>query len=169
MEGNTNEKFVATLATPFQSLESALQQLLTERSIDTAVGAQLDVIGRIVGEPRNGLDDDTYRRHCRARISANSSDGTIENVITVTDLIVYDDDAYYEIDNQGAAALVVRVQDVAITEELADILISFLKDTVSAGVRVILEYFETTPGNTFKWDTAGRGWDSGKPFLDAKD
>lgn len=168
MEGNKNEKLIANLATPFQSIETALQQLLTERSIDTAIGAQLDVIGRLVGQPRNGLDDETYRRYCRARIATNKSNGTIENLITVTELIVYDDDGYYEIDNQGVAAVVVRVQNLSITEELADVLIAFLKDTVSAGVRVILEYFETTPGNTFKWDTPGRGWDSGCPFFDAK-
>lgn len=169
MQGNNIEKLVATLATPFQSIENMLQQLLTERSIDTAVGAQLDVIGKIVGQPRNGLSDDDYRRYCRARIAVNNSNGVTENLITVTDLIVYDDDAYYEIDNQGIATVVLRIQNLSITEELADIIISFLQDTVSAGVRVILEYFETTPGNTFKWDTAGRGWDSGKPFWDAKD
>lgn len=169
MEGNNTEKLVATLATPFQSIENTLQQLLTERSIDTAVGAQLDIIGKIVGQPRNGLDDETYRRYCRTRVAVNNSNGVIENLITVTDLIVYDDDAYYEIDNQGTACVVLRIQDLAITEDLADIIISFLRDTVSAGVRVILEYFSTTPGNTFKWDTPGRGWDSGCPFWDAKD
>lgn len=166
--GNNNEKFIATLATPFQSLESCLQQLLTERSIDTAVGEQLNVIGRIVGQPRNGLSDDDYRRYIRARITTNRANGTIANLITVTDLIVYDDDAYYEIDNQGAACVVIRIQDLAITEDLADIVASFLKDTVSAGVRVILEYFTSTPGTTFKWDTPGRGWDTGSEFFDAK-
>src|SRR5690242_14038772 len=123
-EGNNTEKLVATLATPFQSIENMLQQLLTERSIDTAVGAQLDVIGRIVGQPRNGLDDESYRRYCRARIATNNSEGVMENLITVTDLIVYDDDAYYQIDNQGVACVVLRIQDLSITEDLADIIIS---------------------------------------------
>lgn len=167
--GNNVEKLVATLATPFQSLENALQQLLTERSIDTAVGAQLDVIGKLVGQARNGLDDDTYRRYCRARIATNRSNGTIENLITVTDLIVYDDDAYYEVDNQGIATVVLRIQNHAITENLANIVIKFLRDTISAGVRVIIEYFTSTPGTTFKWDTPGRGWDTGSEFFDAKD
>lgn len=167
MQGNNTEKFIATLATPFQSIELMLQQLLTERSIDTAVGAQLDIIGKIVGQPRNGLDDDTYRRYCRARIATNKSNGIVENLITVTDLIVYDDDGYYEIDTQGIATVVVKIQNITLTEELADVLISFLKDAVSGGVRVILEY--TTNLNCFKWDTAGRGWDSGAPFRDAKD
>lgn len=167
MQGNNTEKFVATLATPFQSLELVLQQLLVERSIDTAIGAQLDIIGKIVGQPRNGLDDDTYRRYCRARIAANKSDGTVENLITVTDLVIYDDDGYYEIKTQGIATVVVKINNIILTEELAGIVIGFLKETVSGGVRVILEYASDL--NCFKWDTAGRGWDSGAPFLTAED
>jgi hypothetical protein len=167
MQGNNTEKFIATLATPFQSIENMLQQLLTERSIDTAVGAQLDVIGRIVGQKRNGLSDDDYRRYCRARIATNKANGTTENLITITDLVVYDDNGYYEVDTQGIATVVLTVQNITITEALADILIGFLRQTVSAGVRVILEY--TSDLNTFKWDTAGRGWDSGCSFWDAKD
>lgn len=169
MEGNNIEKLVATLATPFQSLENALSQLLLERSIDTAVGAQLDVIGRIVGEVRNGLSDADYRRYCRARIKVNRAKGLIEDLISVTDLIVYDNNAYYEIDNQGIATVVVRIQNLQVSDALSDIVISFLRDTVSAGVRVILEYLDAPVNTGFKWDTVGRGWDSGAPFWDAKD
>lgn len=166
---NNNEKLLSTLITPFQSLETALQQLLTERSIDTAVGAQLDVIGRIVGQPRNSLDDDTYRRYCRARIATSRSNGTVQDVITVTDLIIYDDTATIELEQQQMATIVVHIRDLAISSDLADVIVSFLKDTVSAAVRVIIEYSESPPNTTFKWDTPGRGWDSGAPFIDAKD
>src|SRR5690349_3946784 len=108
MQGNNTEKLLAILATPFQSLENTLQDLLTKRSIDTAEGAQLDVIGKLVGQPRNGLDDDTYRRYCRARIATNRSNGTNENLITITDLIVYDDNAHYQTDFQNYATVVLR-------------------------------------------------------------
>jgi hypothetical protein len=37
-------------------LEVVLDQLLNERSINTAIGAQLDIIGEIVGQPRTILD-----------------------------------------------------------------------------------------------------------------
>lgn len=37
-------------------LELVLDQLLTERAIETAVGTQLDIIGEIVGQPRVILD-----------------------------------------------------------------------------------------------------------------
>lgn len=166
---NNIEKLLACLVSPVTALEDALQQLKSERFVDTAVGAQLDIIGKLAGQLRLGLDDDTYRRYIRARIAANNSDGTVEDILTVADLIVYNTAAYLHAENQPIATVVLKVENAAVTEALANILIAFLKDSVSGGVRVILEYSSATPGNTFKWDTAGRGWDTGKPFLDAKD
>lgn len=160
MEGNNNEKFIATLATPFQSLESALQQLLTERSIDTAVGAQLDVIGRIVGQARNGLDDDTFRRYCRARVSTNKSTGVVEDLITVTDLIVYDDAATIIAKGEGTATVRVNAYGIILDVDLANIVFDFAQDTVSAGVRVVVQWSESLPGDTFTFDI-GPGWDDG--------
>ena len=37
-------------------LETVLDQLLTQRGIDSAIGVQLDIIGEIVGQPRTILD-----------------------------------------------------------------------------------------------------------------
>lgn len=165
---NNITKLLRALTAPVQALEDMLQQLMSERSIDTAVGKQLDVIGRLAGQPRLGLDDETYRRYIRARIAAHNSDGTTEDLITVATLIVYDDDATYEVDNHGNGSVIVRVRNIAISQALADILISFLKAAVSGGVRVILEYSHLPPATWFKWDTPGRGWDTGSPFLDAK-
>ncbi len=160
MEGNNTEKLLACLVSPFQSLENVLQQLLIERSVDTAVGTQLDVIGKIVGQARNGLDDDTYRRYVRARVSTNKSTGVVADLITVTELVVYDDDAYYKVENQGTATIKVTVEDIAITQDLADTLLAFLKDTVSAGIRLVLQYGVSAPSELFQLDVLG--WDQGK-------
>ncbi len=58
----------------YDAIEAAFQDLLLLRSIDTAntddptgiVGAQLDLIGRKVGQPRNGLTNADFRRFIRA-------------------------------------------------------------------------------------------------------
>lgn len=161
MEGNTNEKFLACLVTPFQSLEGALQQLLTERSVDTAVGAQLDVIGKLVGQVRNGMVDDDYRRYVRARVSVNKSTGITEDIITVTDLVVYDDAAYYRVENQGTATVKLTIEETAVATVLATRLFSMLRDTVSAGVRLVLQYGISPAVEWFQLD-AGPGLDQGK-------
>lgn len=161
MEGNTTEKFLACLVTPFQSLENALQQLLTERSVDTAVGAQLDVIGRLVGQPRNGMVDADFRRLVRARVSVNRSTGNVENILTVTDLVVYDDLAYYKVENQGTATVKLTIEEIAVATVLANRLMGMLEDTVSAGVRLVVQYGISPPAEWFRLDL-GLGLDQGK-------
>lgn len=131
---------VSAFAAPSQDVEDALWQLLVERSVDEAVGAQLDAIGSLVGQARNGLDDDDYRRYVRARISANRSNGTVEDILKVARLIVDDEDASLTWDPQPTAAGVLRVHQILFPDATAEILIAFLRDTISAGVRVLLEW-----------------------------
>lgn len=52
-------------------------------SIPDAIGAQLDIIGRIVGEPRGGRSDASYRLALRVRVQANKSNGRIEELIAI--------------------------------------------------------------------------------------
>ncbi len=160
-EPNNIRKFLTALVGPVQSLEEALQQLLSERSIDTAIGEQLDQIGRIVNQERAGLDDETYRNYLRARISVNSSDGTVEDLIKVIDLVVYSDAGVYTLETQSVATVVVRVDGVVITSAgTQNVLLEFLKDAVSAGIRIILILLTDTEAETFAWGGAGvgKGW-----------
>lgn len=64
-------------------LETVLDQLLTERGIDTAIGAQLDIIGEIVGQPRTILDVSGLEFFGYAGAA-----GDIDGYGTVTDPIV---------------------------------------------------------------------------------
>lgn len=63
------------------SLEETADQVRDERSVDLAVGVQLDKVGAIVDEPRLGRDDDEYRQAIKYRIFANNSKGTPTNLI----------------------------------------------------------------------------------------
>ena len=64
-----------------QLVEGALFQLLNERGLATAIGEQLDVLGRIVGEDRIGKSDEPYRVALVGRATANNSDGSTEDVM----------------------------------------------------------------------------------------
>ena len=46
------DRFLRLLNAGNEDLQEVFRQLLQERSVDTAVGAQLDIIGDIVGQPR---------------------------------------------------------------------------------------------------------------------
>ena len=156
---------LTALVRPFQTLETAQQQLLLERSVDTAIGTQLDTIGRLVGQAREGLDDDTYRRYIRARIRTSRSRGIVEDLITIARLVVDDVVASVVVDQQGIATVVLRIEDVTVSETVAEAAITFLRVAVSAGVRLIFEHSEGTPAATFALDadvapTVGLGFET---------
>lgn len=71
-----------------QEIEDALWQLFALRWIDTAEEQQLDDIGELVGQPRNGALDAAYRVYLKARIRVNYSDGRIEQLIGILSLLV---------------------------------------------------------------------------------
>lgn len=53
-----------------------------------AGGDLLDKLGKIVGQPRNGMDDPTYFIFITAKIRSNKSDGKRETLIALTKLLV---------------------------------------------------------------------------------
>ncbi len=163
MSDNNITKILRALVGPIQAAEDALQQLLTERTVDTAIGAQLDVIGKLVGEARAGATDDDYRRYVRARISTNKSTGRVRDVLKVADLIVYDDAAYLRVIQYGQAAFVLRVEDI-IVDDITTALVKFMRQTTSAGVRAVVETWPLEESAMFTCDGPG---ETGLGFGDA--
>lgn len=144
-DSNIVKLLTAICSAGFQPVENMMQQLLLQRTVDNAVGTQLDVVGRLVGQDRNGLDDDTFRRYCRANISAHRSKGTVEDLLRVIDLVIFDTAASYKVVQSSPATVVVRVAGLGITDALATVTFVFLRRTASSGVRLILEYGNVTP------------------------
>lgn len=66
-----------------QELEDAALDLRLVLGLDDATGGWLDRLGRIVGETREGLDDQTYRRFVRARLAINASEGGVEELLSI--------------------------------------------------------------------------------------
>lgn len=156
-------QFLGALVEPVQRFEDTAWQVFTERSIlnPNTVGAQLDQIGAKVGQPRLGMADADYRRILAARISANRSDGLIEDLITITRAVVDDEDVTIEIEQQFPAAVVVRLGGAAVTTDVALILIGILRKAVAAGVRCFLEYLTAAPSASFSFaGGAGLGYSS---------
>lgn len=72
---------VSQLATEVQAAEDALWAMVAQTAIDTADGVWLDRLGAIVGEGRDGASDADYRDFIRARITANKSESTVEDIL----------------------------------------------------------------------------------------
>jgi hypothetical protein len=149
--------YLTVLMTPFQPLEDALWQLLTERNIDNAVGVQLDQIGTIVGLGRISADDEVYRRHLRAQILTNKSDATVNDLIRIVRLLLDDDDATVKVAGQNNASVIVRVFGVSISEDLEDIILDFLQRARAGGVRLILESTSADVADALIWGVGNWG------------
>lgn len=91
-------KLVALLTAivgPLDVVKDTTESLKTERWIDTAIGTQLDGCGYIVGEKREGRDDDPYRAAIKYRVFVNVSNGTPGDLIKGLQYLVDSDDSQY--------------------------------------------------------------------------
>lgn len=91
-EATNLQNLLQAIAASSQNLEDTLQALVEERTIAGAEGEQLDQLGLIVGEARGGRDDDEYRSGIRARIAANVSRSTPEDVMATLRAATASDD-----------------------------------------------------------------------------
>lgn len=165
------EAMVRALAAQAQEIETAIIDLLLDRTVETAIGVHLDRIGDIVGETRDGeTDDEIYRRRVRARIYANRSSGTAEELIRIVHVLQTTNERAENkavISRQDIAHVVVKIEPRvgleggATPAAVADVMIAFLRDAKVAGVRLILESTPYGIDETFVWDT-GPGWDQGR-------
>lgn len=139
----TIEAVSDAIAAEWQEWEDAAQALFSLLSIDDSVGLQLQVIGRLVGQPYTGEDDPTYRLRLKARIAANRSSGDPEDLYTVFN-------ACFGLAGQGNAAIVpyppapaqfvFRVLGLTLTPTAAAVLYALLVEAKVAGSRLLLEW-----------------------------
>lgn len=128
---------------PLQLIEDAYYALLTQNGLGAqiAVGSNLDVIGDIVGESRQGLEDIDYLRLIQARVAANRSRGTINDILKVASLVLNlpaTVGATIVLDSTGVAAYELTVYERPVDDVEANFLLGFLQASTSGGVRVIL-------------------------------
>ena len=77
------QQILSSYVVQIQELEAVFISLIDERYVLTAVGAQLDGVGRLVGETRQGRDDDDYRIAIIGKIELNRSNGLVEDIIAL--------------------------------------------------------------------------------------
>lgn len=154
--------WIDAIAVQAQALEDASQAVLTIIDIDASVGAQLDNLGRLIGQPRGGVNDVTYRLYLRARLAARRSKGTSEDLYTVFRALF--GDLGYVIRNGGNKSFALSVLTVLSATQLT-VALTFLKLAKEAGARAVLEWPPvgddpvTPTNNILRWDVEGHGFD----------
>lgn len=148
-KGKTNNTLVLTaFATQIQELETAWFDLYVMRRLGDAEGVQLEILGRLVGQPRDGRSDADYERFINARIAANNSEGLISDFNRVARAVL--NDATLEITYSVGypAGLTMHIVSAQLASNTADILIEFLRDTALGGVRIQLQYLNASLANS---------------------
>jgi hypothetical protein len=136
-----------------QELEGVLFDLLAiVTDLDSQDGAQLDLVGTVVGQAREGRADAAYLNAIKAKLVTNFASGTVDEMRTMLELIVTND---FTIEEYFPAALVVRLVDAFLGSgaEIA----SLITQIRAAGVRATLEYSTEDDVDTFQFasgDTA---------------
>ena len=87
---------VAAIVSQLTTLETVADSLMSDRWIDTAIGAQLDGCGYIVGEQRSGRDDEAYRKAIKFRVFVNVSKGTPDNLVDGLRFLTNPTDTQYQ-------------------------------------------------------------------------
>ncbi len=117
-----------------QRIEDAYQAISSAFSVDTATGFRLDWVGRKVGQPRIGSNDEVYRIFIKARIRANRSRGKVSDLQAVAELLLTDW-AYFE----GPQFIQIDTIDDLSLEE-AKAVYALLHDAKPAGPSLYLLY-----------------------------
>jgi hypothetical protein len=130
---NTNTLIKSIISTQSQELEDAAFKLFDRFDIDKVSNVNLDRIGDLIAQSRNGQNDITYRLFLKAKAIINSSEGTIEDIISAWKLLSGANKV--EILQIFPAAISINA-DVAIDPLLIDDAFALIKNAVVAGVRV---------------------------------
>ena len=138
-----------------QELEDAIWSVILGRLIDYAIGVQLDVLGRLVGQRRDGAADEIYRTRIRARIAANRSLGTGDDLIRVALLASGSDPALMFYSELQPAT--VHVELLQTDPTIAPVVVELLRVAKAPGVALQLLFTEYAAANSFTFGTNDLG------------
>lgn len=135
-----------------QDIENVLWDVIELRQLDNdvdltrrAFGAQLDTLGRLVGQPRISADDEIFRLFIRVRVRVNRSKGQSTDIIAVVRLATSDQDCQVR-DMYPASIVVETIGPIGIDPaSLAQI----IADTRGAAIGSSLHFTSSPDDETF--------------------
>lgn len=113
------QAWISSVMDSIQELESAAADVWGNvLNLDDAVGDQLDLLGRIVQEARDGRSDTDYRRALSVRVLVNRSQGRVEQLIQIARVFTSADlqvGAVIRLQEVQPAAIEIRVVRTPVT------------------------------------------------------
>lgn len=138
------EAFVRALAHGCQLLEDEIAARAMALGLDTANGADLDTLGEIVGERRDGLDDEDYRRFIAARLLARKCLGTPDELVAILELVAAPCVAVH-FDMFAAGFRLYFGRTLPLADEMLGRVRRFMVAVKPAGVTMLLVEYSASP------------------------
>ncbi len=155
-----------------QELEDEISRVYYGRFLENAEGAQLDKIGRRVGQGRGSFTDEQYRLWLQIRIKLNRSFGRAWEIIEILKLVT-DHEFHLRTPGNGPAQLVITFED---SELISDdfwfkLIQQIAQEAAGAGVEVTIIFPVRTvsPPAVIKPFKLKRAADTGDPTLGLSD
>lgn len=145
------EAYLRAMLAGVQDLEDGIYQVLTERWLDTAVGAQLDRLGQILDLGRAGWPDEIYRTLLRAQILAYKSEGTWPDLLAIVKVVGFDL-TLTAISEWYPAGIRVELGEAPGEAIEADDLFNLLERARAGGVRLEFIWPVDDPSESFTFD-----------------
>lgn len=82
------QELIKVYTSQIQELETVFFDLLNNRTINNSSGQQLDNVGTLIDQDRLGYDDTTYLGLIYNKISQINSEGTIENLLSIFNILM---------------------------------------------------------------------------------
>lgn len=142
---------IDALSAQTQVDEDVAWQIMVERWLSSSVGSQLDGIGEIIGEPRGGKDDETYRLYLGVRIIINLSSGTGDEVLAVASAL-FGEANHLSLDEFYPASMLLDASG-AIGSATIETIASLLGETKCGGVNLQLLYSPHEDADTFAFSS----------------
>jgi hypothetical protein len=144
----------------FQLLSNELEDIRAIRSVDTDTGANLDALGALQGQAREGFSDLVYRSLIKAKTIANRSKGTSEEIITAARFLRFGDDSEIAFTQLFPAALSLEFTSALETLQHQTLIADLLFQTKLGGVRMFVLFVPVTPFG-FAGDAGAFGFGTG--------
>ena len=136
---------VEALAFGVQTQEDEAFGLLISTTLDASSGDSLDQWGALVGESRGGLPDTDYRVMIEARILANNSTGTTDELLTIWQKITAPQTSFiFRIRPPACFSLTVE-RDTPLSDSMTTRVGNLMRAIKPAGVAMFL--VEVLPGS----------------------
>lgn len=130
----------ALIGAGVQDVHDIAYRMLVSRWLDTALGAQLDRLGWVIGMPRSGWPDETYRKILGAQVLVLRSDGTVPALLAVLRALGATLSGVQHRDYGTAAATIRTVDDWDVGNISSRTVADLLVRAKPAAVRLLVEH-----------------------------